>query len=378
MPNAIKYSASAQTLALKKGSMYIGVGDVGKGPSSSTGYYNGVNIPSGGYAIYSYDANLTGNLSYFTAATDSQLISYTNRVAGTSYTTVNECLSYFGGQSNKFVVNSDYEAITTNGLIYMVDYGYIPSYPKNNTTSYDLGTQQSVGTTLNSPSFTSSSNIGYYNFNGNGTVLFSSSQKRVDYGTSTAMSTLNDSDFTIEVWANQVNSIAGNYGFGNFFQWGYEASTYLPFVVGGIADVSNYVFEVQDASGNGFLMNPKLANSTMVNAGWNLFTMICKKVNGWYNGYFYLNGSAYTTVDYYRVTNGAYSSLLTPPITNTFSSYNFTSQTSKKINIGTLIVSNGAGVPWPGYVSTSRVYNRVLTDSEITNNYNVSKTKYGR
>jgi hypothetical protein len=29
MPNAIKYSASAQTLALKKGSMYIGVGDVG-------------------------------------------------------------------------------------------------------------------------------------------------------------------------------------------------------------------------------------------------------------------------------------------------------------------------------------------------------------
>ena len=35
MPNAIKYSTSAQTLALKKGNFWIGTGDVGKGPSST-------------------------------------------------------------------------------------------------------------------------------------------------------------------------------------------------------------------------------------------------------------------------------------------------------------------------------------------------------
>ena len=51
MPNSIKYSTSAQTLALKKGNYWIGTGDVGKGPTSTTDYYNGIS-PSGGYTIY--------------------------------------------------------------------------------------------------------------------------------------------------------------------------------------------------------------------------------------------------------------------------------------------------------------------------------------
>jgi hypothetical protein len=52
MPNAIKYNTSAETLALKKGNFWIGTGDVGKGPTSSTGFYNGITPPSGGYTIY--------------------------------------------------------------------------------------------------------------------------------------------------------------------------------------------------------------------------------------------------------------------------------------------------------------------------------------
>ena len=52
MPNAIKYNVSAETLALKKGNFWIGTGDVSKGPTSNTGYYNGITPPSGGYTIY--------------------------------------------------------------------------------------------------------------------------------------------------------------------------------------------------------------------------------------------------------------------------------------------------------------------------------------
>ena len=47
MPNAIKYSASAQTLALKKGNFWIGTGDVEKGPTSTTDYWNGISPPAG-------------------------------------------------------------------------------------------------------------------------------------------------------------------------------------------------------------------------------------------------------------------------------------------------------------------------------------------
>jgi energy-coupling factor transporter ATP-binding protein EcfA2 len=52
MPNGIKYSTDTQSLALKKGNFYIGTGDVGKGPTSTTGYYKGISPPNGGYTIY--------------------------------------------------------------------------------------------------------------------------------------------------------------------------------------------------------------------------------------------------------------------------------------------------------------------------------------
>jgi hypothetical protein len=52
MPNAIKYSTSPETLALKKGNFWIGTGDVGKGPTEVTGYWNGITPPSSGYTVY--------------------------------------------------------------------------------------------------------------------------------------------------------------------------------------------------------------------------------------------------------------------------------------------------------------------------------------
>jgi hypothetical protein len=79
MPNPIKYSTSVQTLALKKGNYWIGTGDVGKGPTSVTDYYNGITPPSGGYTIYLNKAS--GGPSIYTAANDSQLILLTNSIS---------------------------------------------------------------------------------------------------------------------------------------------------------------------------------------------------------------------------------------------------------------------------------------------------------
>jgi hypothetical protein len=79
MPNAIKYNVSAETLALKKGNFWIGTGDVGKGPTSSTGYYNGITPPSGGYTIYLNKA--TGGPSIYTVTTEAQLTGLTNTIS---------------------------------------------------------------------------------------------------------------------------------------------------------------------------------------------------------------------------------------------------------------------------------------------------------
>jgi hypothetical protein len=156
MPNGFKYNTSAESLALKKGDFWIGTGDVGKGPTSTTGFYNGITPPAGGYTIYLNKAS--GGPSIYTVSNDSQLIGLTNKIAGTNYTTANECFNYFAGQSDKMVVNRDYEGIVTNGLVLNVDSGFIPSYPTNGTTWYDLSYGGTNVTLINGPTYNSSNN----------------------------------------------------------------------------------------------------------------------------------------------------------------------------------------------------------------------------
>jgi len=156
MSNPIKYSTGTESLALKKGNFYIGTGDVGKGPSDTTGYYQGPNVPSGGYVIYMNNSGAPGDLSYHVAANDSELISFTNNLAGQSYTTVNECLVYFAGQSDKVCLNRDYEGIATDGLVLNLDAGFTPSYPRSGTTWYDVGGTNN-GTLINGPTFSGGS-----------------------------------------------------------------------------------------------------------------------------------------------------------------------------------------------------------------------------
>jgi hypothetical protein len=88
MPNSIKYSTSAQTLALKKGNFWMGTGDVGKGPTDTSGYWNGISPPGGGYTVYLNKAS--NGPSIYVCSNDADLIAITNKIAGTSYTTANE------------------------------------------------------------------------------------------------------------------------------------------------------------------------------------------------------------------------------------------------------------------------------------------------
>ena len=136
MPNAIKYSTSTETLSLKRGNFWIGTGDVSKGPTSTTGFWNGINPPNGGYVVYLNKASQ--GPSMYVCPNDSELVTLTNRIAGESYTTAAQCLNYYAGQSDKMVTNREYPAISTDGLILNLDAGFVPSYPTTNTTWYDV------------------------------------------------------------------------------------------------------------------------------------------------------------------------------------------------------------------------------------------------
>jgi hypothetical protein len=136
MPNKIKYSVSGQSLALRDGNFWIGTGDVAKGPTSTTGYWNGITPTPGGYTIYLNKAS--NGPSIYVASDDAKLIDLTNKIAGTSYTTVNECFNYYAAQSDKMVFNRDYSGVVTNGLVLCLSGSFIPSYPRNNSVWYDL------------------------------------------------------------------------------------------------------------------------------------------------------------------------------------------------------------------------------------------------
>ena len=163
MPNAIKYNVSAETLALKKGNFYIGTGDVGKGPTSSTGYYNGITPPSGGYTIYLNKAS--GGPSIYTVTTEAQMVSLTNSIGSQSFTTSGQCLNWFATQTDKMIFNIDYPPIVTNGLVLNLDAGFTPSYSQSGVTWYDVSSGGNNGTLTNGPTF-SSANGGSIVFDG--------------------------------------------------------------------------------------------------------------------------------------------------------------------------------------------------------------------
>jgi hypothetical protein len=153
MPNAIKYNTGSESLALKKGNWWIGTGDVGKGPTSTTGYYNGITPPAGGYTIY-LSKESQGPVIY-ECPDVSSLIDLTNNISGNSYTSADECLYYYAGQSDKMCMVRDFESIITNGLNFAYDLESLETFQYLSNRSADFsknGYEITLGTAYNAKS----------------------------------------------------------------------------------------------------------------------------------------------------------------------------------------------------------------------------------
>ena len=168
MANSIKYNTGTEANALSIGNFHMGVGDVSKGPTSTTGYHNGINPPPGGYTIYVHNKNIGPSIQR--AFNDAELIRITNTIASASYTTINECFNYFDGQVDKMVVHQPINSIVTDGLILILDANLIPSYPRNGSTWNDLSGQGADAEDVNMPTWDSK---GYFTFDGTNDELHS-------------------------------------------------------------------------------------------------------------------------------------------------------------------------------------------------------------
>jgi hypothetical protein len=331
MPNPIKYSTGSETLALKKGNFYIGTGAVGKGPTSETGYYNGITPPTGGYTIY---LNKESNgPSIYTASNNAELISLTNSIAGQSYTGAQQCFDYFYGQTDKVLVNQDYPPdypyIVMDGLVLNLDAGITQSYPGSGTTWTDvngLGPKNN-GTLTNGPTFNSA--------NG-GSIVFD--------GTNDYLKIYSFSSFPIQ-----------GPGTISFFA---SYST--------ISSVKN-IITIGDGSGTGNINAIQIGTRNGQGCVWKA------------GGEILLNTASPTlnTIQHWTITfsGSIMSSYLNGNLNTTTSSASNQSGESTIFYIGTY---RDTGLEaFGGTVYNCQLYNKVLTSSEVLQNYNAQKGRFG-
>ena len=343
MPNAIKYNTSAETLALKKGNFWIGTGDVGKGPTSNTGYYNGITPPSGGYTIYLNKAS--GGPSIYVASSDAQLISLTNSIAGQSYTTVNECLVYFAAQTDKMVLNYDYEPIITNGLVLNLDAGFTPSYPRNGTTWYDISGKVTNPTLTNGPTYDSSNN---------GCIMFDgTNDAAIQY--SPDLSTANGTK-TVLCWC-WPDSTGPNNTYSGLVSWGGR---------GNDNPSSSLLLSLNTAGSTWYVSSAYWYNDfvpdtlPIVKNAWNMVGIVARQQS---------------------VPNSNNTTLICGNSSGLNYSTGNSSDVNRPINTANTNLSIGStdiiSRPFKGRIANVLIYNRELSTSEIQQNFNIQKGRFG-
>ena len=321
MPNLIASATTVSNGTIKKNNFLIGVNtSVQYGPTSSTGFWNGVVPPSSGYTVY--EQKSVNGPSIRTAANDSELITIAKQYGGTNITTIYDALNYFNGQSNYMVTNIDYPNIVTSGLSMILDSGYIPSYPTTGTTCTDLsgkGLDSSVPVNTYS-----STNSGIFNFDGTTTSLTTSA----GYPSTNTL--------TIQMWIKST-SFGGLVGLITSNGW---ATGYVHFMLNG----ANIDFAMNANSPTDQIFSYTLSTNT------------------WYNIAVTYDVPAKTVSLY---VNGSFSSTLT------YSAVGSTSQ--QPLNIGSWSGSRY----FTGSMGPISIYNRVLSATEVLQNYNAFKSRYG-
>jgi len=345
MPNPIKYTAGTETLALNKGNFYIGTGDVGKGSSDVTGYYQGPSPESGGYVIYLNKSGVPGNLSYHSATNDNQLISFTNNLSGTSFTSATQCLDYYATQTDKVCFNRDYEPIVTDGLLLHLDAGFTPSYSRSGTTWYDISGNDYNGELVNGPTYTSTNGGGIQGDGADDTIQIAnvpSLQPTDSFSvfalfniTSIAVSNITDNSGTVFGRSNTA-TVLGNFGIG----CGYNAITSATTLSIGLRNNSNIFINI----GISYTFNTTIYVGFTYTPG---------------QGKFYTNGELVSTVNNAAFSGGSLAS------TTNFQSF----------SANPIVGGNGRRLAGIMYIAS--VYNKALSEQEVQQNFNALKGRFG-
>jgi hypothetical protein len=257
------------------------------------------------------------------------MVSLTNTIGAQSFTTSGQCLNWFATQTDKMIFNRDYEGIVTNGLVLNVDAGFTPSYSRSGTTWYDVSSGGNNGTLTNGPTF---------NSDNGGSIVFDGSD---DYGVTSPTNFTANNDFTYEIWVKSDQYITSRGILGNK---GYWSSGGQGAVIGNISNPQTIYGYVTTNTGHF-----DISSNVGPTYGWT--NVIMRRSNN--DLRFFINGAQ-------RGSTQTISGTVT--------------DVSDKFWLGSY---NNGNTPWLGNMAIARVYNRALTSTEILQNYNATKGRFG-
>jgi hypothetical protein len=236
-------------------------------------------------------------------------------------------LNISGSIINSAIVSTlNYKSIVTRGLSIHFDASAKDSYPETGTTWTDLVTS-TAGVLTNGPT---------YSTDGGGSISFDGTN---DYSYTSNISTSFPGGASLEMWVNLINRDR-NQGFIDYGGGG----KYINFYMAGSGGNANKMrWEVINTTGNPY---ETITTTTALQTG--TWYHVVGTFNG-SNSYIYLNGAQEATT---ALTN---------------------SPTSMDVSF---IIGQYAGF-CNAKIAVARFYNRVLAPTEITQNYNAQKSRFG-
>jgi hypothetical protein len=301
-------------------------------------WWNGVE-PNGGYILYSDQITQT---PYFSAPTiltawssddtNSSLLNTINRVpqrrGQTPFSAITDAITWMTGTQMYSIVNQNYPQITMSGLTMIADAGFTASYPLANNIIYDLSGNEYNMELINEPTF-SNNYSGEFTFNG------------IDQHIQTQIISPNIELRTLSVWCK-----LGNTG------------TTLEGVFG-VSDSGGTIFDsiaYRAQGGNGWGVysnsNARTYYSNVVETG----------TTEWVNMVATYAADGGGLVKLFR--NGVQIISQPMPLITYTNALFYMAQASEDVYY------------WDGQIACGFIYNRALSQQEITNDYNALLTRF--
>jgi len=348
-PNKIQFSATTPSISsLRYQNFYLGVQDQDYGPTSKTGYWNGISVPNGGYVIY-FDKASQGP-SIYVPNNDEEALSILKQFYGDivplgqqgSLSSMITALYGNGSRNDSIIINKNYENIITENLYLSFDPSiYICQNLSAGTPSFIKNISYRTLTGLTNNMFGNSASINSQN----GNILeldgVTDDYRYFDLGFVTDLRFTGDVTYEFFI---KIKDLTG----------GTPSPLYYksPTGEGSLsADTSN---KLVYSYGNGTNAQTFQSTSALTNNTWYHIVMV-RDLTNTNKLYFYLNGveDSNTTATYSTATVSTDSTAF---FVNGFPS-------------GTRYTFADLGV--------LRLYNSALTAAQVSQNFNAQKSRFG-